>query len=109
MEWKDPAFLPLVNLIGMGILGVLAFFGQWYGKKKESATTSDRDVVVPSLTIADNSAILGMAETLRESSRIIRDRHDFERDMLSESRRANDLLEEIKYILGRAQRQEKIQ
>jgi hypothetical protein len=67
-----------------------------------------KDVVVPSVTIADSAALLGMADTLREASRVNRDRAEFERDILSESRKTNDLLEEIKYILGRAQRQERV-
>jgi hypothetical protein len=108
MDLTSPNALPIISLIGTGLLGLLAAAGQWYGKRKELAPPTSKDVVVQSLTIADNATIGRLAETLKESNHLIRDRSEFERKMLFEAETTNALLNDIKHILKRPQRQEAI-
>jgi hypothetical protein len=103
----SPNFLPIISIIGTGFLGLLAAFGQAWGKRKENAAPTSKDVVVQSLTVADTQAITHWAETLRESNRLIRDRAEFEREMLYETKRQNDYLEDIKHCLMALNRSQK--
>jgi hypothetical protein len=105
---SSPTFVALIQAAGVGLLVILAAVSQRYGTRKESAPPTSKDVVVQSLTIADNAAISRLAETLHEANRLIRDRSEFERNMLFEAETANALLNDIKHILARPKRQEAI-
>lgn len=63
--------------------------------KKLPAPT--KDVIVPSMNIADSRAILDLADTLRDSGRNNREHNDCLRAMIFELRRINDQLEEMRH------------
>ena len=96
---SSPTFVALIQAAGVGLLVLLAAVSQRFGTRKETAPPTSKDVVVQSLTVADTDAITHWAKTLRESNRLIRDRADFEREMLYETKRQNDYLEDIKHCL----------
>jgi len=65
----------------------------------KTAPPPARDVVVPSLTIADNAAIADSVATLREADRHMRDRNNLDREILFHLKLATEHLEGIKHAL----------
>lgn len=108
MDFSSPNLVPILNIVGFGVLAILAAAGKWYGERRERTPPPTKDVVVNSLTVADSAIIADAAATLRESNRLIHARQNFEHEMLIETKRTNEYLEDIKHILKRPQRQEAI-
>lgn len=98
----SPNFIPIVTLLGTGFLGLLAAFGQAWGKRKENAPPTSKDVIVQSLTVADTKAITEWSKTLQHTAALLKDRSEFERKMLFEAETTNALLNDIKHILKRS-------
>lgn len=86
LDLENPTTLIIVNILGVGMLGILTAFGKWYGKQGHGGgggpQHATKDVVVPALTIADNQLIAEQIKTLREANERGRDREQFERQML---------------------------
>src|SRR5687768_12966779 len=82
IDFSSPNTVAFLQFLGVGLLGILAAFGQWFGKRKESTPPPSKDVVVPSLTIADSAAITHMADTLRDANRVARDHREHDTEIL---------------------------
>jgi hypothetical protein len=106
--FSSPNALPILSSIGTGFLLLLAAIGQAWGKRKELAPPSSKDVIVQSLTVADTQAITEWSKTLQQTNILLKDRSEFERKMLFEAECTNALLNDIKHILARPKRQEAI-
>lgn len=101
IDFTSPNTIALANLIGVGLLGILAYFGKRYGERKEAAPPTSKDVVVQSLAIADTNAILNMASTLREANQIAQRHHEHDADTLYELKNIAKSLERMESLLGR--------
>jgi len=100
IDLTSPNTVAFLQFLGLGLLGVLAAFGQWFGKRKESDPPASKDVVVPSLTVADTEAITQWSKTLQQTNILLKDRSEFERKMLFEAETTNALLNDIKHYLA---------
>jgi hypothetical protein len=117
LDLNNPATLVIINIVGVGILGILTAFGKWYGKHNHggSGPPVSKDVIVPALTVADNQVIAEQIRTLRDANDRSRERERFEREiidlardyadiareMLTLSRRQTEYLESAKHNLMR--------
>lgn len=101
IDFSSPNTVGFLQFLGLGFLGVVAAFGQWFGRKKESAPPSSKDVIVPSLAIADTQAITGMAETLREANRVARNHREHDEAILYTLIAIKDSHQRIESLLGR--------
>lgn len=119
LDLNNPATLVIINIVGVGLLGILTAFGKWYGKHSHGGGSGpqsvSKDVIVPALTVADNQIIAEQIRTLRDANERSKDRERFERDMiemardyadicremLTLSRRQTDYLEAAKHSLTR--------
>jgi len=102
IDFTSPNTVILINLLGIGFLGVLSAFGQWYGKRKENAVTANsKDVAVPSVAIADRVALENMADTLRDANRVASRHREHDVEMLYELRMMNATLGRIEGMMGR--------
>ena len=82
IDFTSPNTIAFLQFLGIGFLGVVAAFGQWFGKRKESAPPASKDVVVPSVAIADRVALENMADTLRDANRAVRDHREHDTEIL---------------------------
>jgi ABC-type proline/glycine betaine transport system substrate-binding protein len=101
IDFTSPNTIAFLQFIGLGFLGMVAAFGQWFGKRKESAKAQSKDVVVPSLAIADTQAITHMADTLREATRVARDHREHDTEILYTLVAIKESNQRIESILGR--------
>jgi len=101
IDFTSPNTIAFLQFLGLGFLGVVAAFGQWFGRRKESAPAPSKDVVVPSLAIADNAAITHMADTLREANRVARDHREHDTEILYELKAIKESHQRIESLLGR--------
>lgn len=101
IDLTSPNTIAFLQFVGLGFLGIVAAFGQWFGRRKENALPSpSKDVVIPSLAIADNAAITQMAETLREANRVARDYREHDADMLHELKSIKESHNRIEGVLS---------
>lgn len=101
IDFTSPNTIAFLQFLGLGFLGVVAAFGQWFGKRKESASPATKDVLVPSRTIADNAAITSMAETLRDANRVARDHREHDEAILYTLIAIKESHQRIESLLGR--------
>ncbi len=101
IDFTSPNTIAFLQFLGVGILGLLAAFGQWFGKRKENAPPQSKDVVVPSLAIADTHAITHMADTLRDATRVARDHREHDTEILYELKALRESHQRIESMLGR--------
>ncbi|HZH10526.1 MAG TPA: hypothetical protein VEZ24_09155 [Microvirga sp.] len=101
IDLTSPNTVAFLQFLGLGLLGVLAAFGQWFGKRKESSPAGSKDVVVPSLAIADNAAITHLAETLREANRVAQTHREHDTEMLYELKAIKESLHRLESMMGR--------
>lgn len=99
IDFTSPNTIAFLQFLGLGFLGVVAAFGQWFGKRKESAPQASKDVLVPALSIADNDVIARATATLREANEHMRDRNNLDREMLFHMKMQTEHLEDMKHCL----------
>jgi hypothetical protein len=99
IDFTSPNTIAFLQFIGLGFLCVVAAFGQWFGRRKESAPPASKDVFIPSLSIADNQVIADATGTLKEANLHIRDRKNLDREMLFHMKLQTEHLEDIKHCL----------
>ncbi|MDG2570820.1 hypothetical protein P7L87_25040 [Vibrio parahaemolyticus] len=101
IDFTSPNTVAFLQFIGLGFLGVVAAFGQWFGRRKGTAPPASKDVLVPSLTIADNQVIAEATSTLRDANRIARDHREHDEAILYTLIAIKDSHQRIESLLGR--------
>ena len=79
---SSSTFIGLLQAAGVGFLVVLAGVSQRFGKRKETAQPVTQDVMIPSVTVADRVALERLADTLRDSNRVVRDHREHDTEIL---------------------------
>jgi len=97
----SPTFVALIQAAGVGLLVILAAVSQRFGNRREKEAPASKDVVVPSLAIADTQAITHMADTLREANRVARDHREHDTEILYELKALRESHQRIESMLGR--------
>lgn len=98
----SPTFVGLLQAAGIGVLVMLAALGQWLGKRKENAAVApSKDIMIPSVTVADRQALEHMAETLRDAEHAMRGHRDHDMAMLYELKAIKDSNARMESLLGR--------
>jgi hypothetical protein len=75
-------FVGLLQAAGVGALFLLAALGQRIGFRKETTPPPSKDVIVPSVTVADRVALEHLADTLRDSNRIAQTHREHDTEIL---------------------------
>lgn len=89
-DWISPQFVNLLSGAGVGFIVLLAAFGQYWGKRRESAAAPpSKDVIIPSLAIADRVSIEGLAEALRRLVEMLSRNREHDQSLLYELREIN--------------------
>lgn len=101
IDFTSPNTVAFLQFIGLGFLGVVAAFGQWFGRRKETAPPPSKDVYVPALSIADNQVIADATATLKDANRIARDHREHDWEILAELRSIKESHGRIESMLGR--------
>lgn len=78
----SPTFVALIQAAGVGVLVVLAAVSQRFGTRKEAIPPPTKDVIVPSVTVADRVALEHLADTLRDSNRIAQNHREHDTEIL---------------------------
>jgi hypothetical protein len=99
IDFSSPNTIAFLQFLGIGFLGMVAAFGQWFGKRKETTPPVSKDVMVPSITIADNAVIADAVTTLKESNRHISERNNLDREMLFHMKLQTEHLEGMKHCM----------
>ena len=97
----SPTFVGLLQAAGIGVLVMLAALGQWLGKRRENAVAPPKDIMIPSVAVADRVAIENMAETLREAEHTMRGNRDNDVAMLYELKAIRESNARMESLLGR--------
>lgn len=97
----SPTFVGLLQAAGVGLLVMLAGFGQWFGKRKDAGPTESKDVMIPAVAVADRVALERMADTLREANQAVREHREHDTEMLYELRAIKESNARIESLLGR--------
>lgn len=87
--------------VTMSVLGFIVAAAAYFRGLFKSAPPPPKDVVVPSLTVADNAAISNMADTLREANRMARDYREHDTEMLYELKAIKESLHRLESMMGR--------
>jgi hypothetical protein len=86
--------------VTMSVLGFIVAAAAYFRGFFKNAPPPSRDVVVPSLTVADNAIIADATATLKEANHHLRDRNHLDREMLFHLKLATEHLEDMKHYLG---------
>jgi hypothetical protein len=82
IDFSSPNTIAILQFLGIGFLGMVASFGQWFGKRKESTPPASKDIIVPSVTVADRVALEHLAKTLRDSNHIAQAHREHDTEIL---------------------------
>jgi hypothetical protein len=85
--------------ITLSIIGFIVAATAYFRGLFKTAPPPSRDVVIPSLTVADNAVIADAAATLKEANHHLRDRNNLDREMLFHMKLQSEHLEDIKHGL----------
>lgn len=91
--------LPPWAQVVLSIATFLAVAFAWLRGMFKNLPAPTRDVVVPSVTVADGAVINRLTETLRETNRLMEGIHDRDLHLQAEFRRMGDQMLENKFHL----------
>jgi hypothetical protein len=86
--------------ITLSVIGFIIAAAAYFRGLFKTAPPPSKDVVIPSLTVADNAVIADAAATLKEANHHLRDRNHLDREMLFHMKMQTEHLEDIKHALA---------
>lgn len=93
--------LPPWAQVVLSILAFLAATMAWLRGMFKNLPEKSKDVVVPTLTVADNAVIADAAATLREANRVVREHREHDTEILYELKAIKESLHRQESLLGR--------
>lgn len=94
--------LPPWAQVVLSILAFLAATFAWLRGMFKNLPEKTKDVVVPSVTVADGAAIEKLTETLKETNRLMHQRHEMDLALDDKLQRIGDQMNDIKQDVRRA-------
>ncbi|KFG68721.1 hypothetical protein [Microvirga sp. BSC39] len=101
IDFTSPNTIAFLQFLGIGFLGMVAAFGQWFGKRKETTPPATKDVIVPSVTVADRVALEHLADTLRDATRVAKEHREHDTELLYTLIAIRESHTRIESMLGR--------